>query len=868
MACELAISLTSSPTLAATPTRTRKVTGPMRATFIFIIIALSGLGCSDSSRPANPMAAPGGGAARGADGTPANSTAPEMSGMPSGGTEPASNEAMGSLPIAGGPTAPSTGGAGVTAMTPRIDQTFNLDWKYVEGDEAGADAAAHDDSAWTFVDVPHSTKFVTPEDVTAYLGVSWYRKHFSVPADHEGRKIFVTFDAAMQAADVWVNGVAVARHEGGYTPFTIDLTSAITYGEADNVIAVRVDSRANANWAPGWDGVDFQYHGGLYRNVRLSVTSPLHVTDAVHANRVAGGGVFITTRSIDVEAATLDVKTHVLNEFSTAKDATLLSELVDASGQVVASAETAAPIEAGAGFDFIQSLTVTSPRLWHPNTPVLYTLRTSLKDGETTVDALATRTGIRRIEWTHDQGLVINGTAFQSFGTNLHQEMFGLGNAVPDSAVYHDVKRVRDAGMTFLRGAHYPHSPAFYDACDELGVLVLNAQTGWQRYIDTSAFRDSTFRELRDMIRRDRNHPSVVAWEASLNESGFPDDWAQQAHSIVHEEYPGDQAYSAAWMWSRADIFIEASQHAVRETTDPRPIIIIEYGDWDYGGAESTSRQAREAGDIAMLTQANNVEDGTSLNLGVPWYSTSGYWDFADYGGFTNYGLTRCGLVDMYRLPKFSYYFMQSQRDPNLIVDGISSGPMVYIANHWTPTSPTTVRVYGNCDEVTLSLDGTPIATREPDAGTNLPHPPFNFDLGAFTPGELRADCRIGDAVVATFSRRTPGAEAAIVLRPEATTLRADASDARLVFIDVVDANGTVVPTNEARVNLSLSGPGSIVGPTTIGLKGGQLATWVRATRATGPLTLEASAPGLASASVELLSEAVPGIPPAPAGRD
>jgi hypothetical protein len=840
----------------------------MHVKFMVIpLVSVLGVGCGNSSRPAEASAAPGGGAAAGATGAPANPT-PETAGMPNGGAGFPSNEAMGSLPIAGVPTAPSTGGSGVTAMTPRIDETFNLDWKYVEGDEAGADAAAHDDTAWAFVDVPHSTKFVTPEDVTAYLGVSWYRKHFSISAEYQGRKIFVTFEGAMQAADVWVNGMPVARHEGGYTPFTIDLTNAVTYGATDNVMAVRVDSRANESWAPGWDGVDFQYHGGLYRNVRLAVTSPLHVTDAVYENRVAGGGVFITTRSIDDGTATLDVKTHVRNESSIAKNATLLSELVDASGQVVASAEMAAPIEAGADFDFVQSLTVTSPRLWHPNTPVLYTLRTSLKDGATTVDGLSTRTGIRRVEWTHDQGLVINGAPFRAFGTNLHQETFGLGNAVPDSAVYRDVKRVRDAGMTFLRGAHYPHPPSFYDACDELGVLVLDAQTGWQRFIDTPAFRDSTFRELRDMIRRDRNHPSVVAWEASLNESGFPDDWAQQAHAIVHEEYPGDQAYSGQWLGSRADIFIEASQHDVRATTDQRPIIIVEYGDWDYGGAESTSRQAREAGDVAMLTQANNVEDGTNLNLGVPWYSASGYWDFADYGGFTNYGLTRCGLVDMYRLPKFSYYFMQSQRDPSVIVDGVDSGPMVYIANHWTPTSPTTVRVYGNCDEVALSLDGTPIATQAPDAGSNLPHPPFNFDVGAFTPGELRADCRIGDRVVATFSRRTPEVPTALVLRPEAPTLRADASDARLVFIDVVDANGTVVPTSAALVNLSLSGPGSIVGPTTIALKGGQLATWIRATRASGTITLEASAQGLTSASVELLSEAVPGVPPAPARRD
>jgi len=192
---------------------------------------------------------------------------------------------------------------------------------------------------------------------------------------------------------------------------------------------------------------------------------------------------------------------------------------------------------------------------------------------------------------------------------------------------------------------------------------------------------------------------------------------------------------------------------------------------------------------------------------------------------------------------------------------------MVYIANHWTPTSPTTVRVYGNCEQVALSLNGTVVATRAADAGTNLPHPPFNFALGAFSPGVLRADCRIGGAVVATFTRRTPTARRALALRPEATTLRADASDARLIFIDVLDENGTVVPNDASQVTLAVSGPGALVGPSTLTMKGGQLATWVRSTRANGTVTLTASAPGLSTASVELTSETVLGLAPAPADR-
>jgi hypothetical protein len=155
--------------------------------------------------------------------------------------------------------------------TNRVNIIFNTDWKFNQGDVSGAQATAFSDTAWTYVDLPHTTKFVTPDDPNAALSISWYRKHFTVDSAYQGRKLWVEFEAAMQTAQVWVNGVSVATHNGGYTPFTIDLTSAVTYGGADNVIAVKIDNNANANWAPGWSGVDFQYHGGLYREDRKSV---------------------------------------------------------------------------------------------------------------------------------------------------------------------------------------------------------------------------------------------------------------------------------------------------------------------------------------------------------------------------------------------------------------------------------------------------------------------------------------------------------------------------------------------------------------------------------------------------------------------
>jgi beta-galactosidase/beta-glucuronidase len=537
----------------------------------------------------------------------------------------------------------------------RLELNFNLDWKYHEGDVSGAEETAFDDSGWSYVDLPHSTKFVTPEDPEAYLGVSWYRKHFTVDAAFQGRKVYLGFGAAMQSADVWVNGAKMLRHVGGYTPFTIDASGGVSYGGVDNLVALKIDSRANPDWAPGQAVVDFQYYGGLYRDVRMIVTDKLHITDAVYAGKVAGGGVFVTYPEVGSDSAAVDIQTNVINEDGVPRAATLASEIVDAGGAAVGSASADAVIQPGEDYDFSRTIVVRNPKLWHPDTPNLYTLRTTGREGGQVADAFRTRIGIRRIEWTHDGGLIINGARYKAQGVNMHSQIYGLGNAVPPRSIYYDVKRIKEGGMNFIRGSHYPHDPAFYEACDELGILVLDSTTGWQFYNDSQAFRDNTYQELRDMIRRDRNHPSVAAWEASLNESNFTDAWAQGANQIVHEEYPGDQAFSAAWKWSRADILIGAAQHDIRATTDPRPIIIDEYGDWDYGGAQSTSRRAREAGDAAMLTQADNVQDGRNKNLALPWFTADGYWDCADYGGF---GLIRSGLVDMYRIPKYAYYLM------------------------------------------------------------------------------------------------------------------------------------------------------------------------------------------------------------------
>ncbi|MBN1309640.1 MAG: DUF4982 domain-containing protein [Chitinispirillaceae bacterium] len=737
----------------------------------------------------------------------------------------------------------------------RVTQNFNLGWKYYQGDVNGAEAVSFGDGGWENAVLPHNTKWITPDNDEAYQGVAWYRKHFTLSEDYQGRKIFIEFEGAMQQSRVWVNGESMGTYEGGYMGFVYDITDQVSLS-GENVIAVRIDTRSNSNWAPGRVDVDFRYYGGLYRDAWLHITDKLHVTHELFADTKAGGGVFVTYPAVSTSEATVNVKTQVINENGSAANCTVVSDIIDATGTVAGTATATSSIDASASKTFSQAITISNPKLWNHLTPNCYTLHTTVKNGTATVDYLMTRIGIRRIDWTRSQGVKINNDFYKLRGTNEHQDIYGLGNALSDRAIFYEIKMIKEAGFDFIRCAHYPHDPSLYDACDSLGILVMNCLTGWQSFPNNSSFKNNTYKECREMVRRDRNHPSVVIWETSLNESRYDDAWARTVHDIAHEEYPGDQMFTNGYRTSVFDVFSDAAAHDALYNERSRPVIVAEYGDWEYGGFTSSSRVLREDSDDKLLTQAYNHQHRMNMNRSYSWFSVDAFWCYGDYGSVLLDGPFFGGCTDMYRLPKYSYYFFRSQRSPKDSIPGVSMGPMVFIANRWQQGSPTTVKVYSNCDSVSLYKNGSLVATRGHDAddiSNRLDYPPFTFNGVSFTTGTLRADGKIRGTVAATHSRTTPEAAAAVQLRPiSSEPLFADGSEARLVWIDVIDAKGTVVPTSTARVNISVTGDATILGPSTVTMKGGRLATWVRAGTSDGSITVNATSNGLTEGSLEL----------------
>jgi beta-galactosidase len=728
----------------------------------------------------------------------------------------------------------------------RIKLNFNGNWLFFRGeikDDAVKDPSFKDKN-WQMVHLPHSPK-ITPLRYPwkpETEGINWYRKHFQLPEIYKGRKIFIEFEGADQVAEVWINGTYLLKHIGAYLPFTMDITDYIQFEEQSNVLAVKINNFADeeipvyGNWIS---------HGGLYRDVSLHVTDRLHITDAVYANIVAGGGVFVTYPLITDSIAHIQVKTHVLNEHMSATNCQIKTHLVDAYNRVVATVENRQIIDTGKDYTFDQLIRLSDFHLWHPNHPYLYKIHTEIFNNDTLVDDYQTRIGIRRIQFNHE-GLTINGERFTFMGTNRVQDYPYVAWAFPNSAQRRDAIYLKEAGFQYVRSSHNPQDPSYLDACDKLGILVMDCIPGFQ-FIGGAQFREYSFQNMKEIIRRDRNHPSVILWELSLNETEYDSIFAQTAMRIGHEEYPGDQFFVAGWKFpSIYDVFIQASQHGARDYSDKTPLVISEYGHWDFGGGNSTSDVNLKDGELAMLVQARNHQESLNLNRGLSFLCGDGLWVGIDFQCYPS------GVMDYFRIPKFSYFFYQSQRDPNLIFKGIDSGPMVFIANYWTEKSPRTITVYSNCELVSLFLNDQFITSQPPDTGIfteNLLHPPFIFKNIPWKAGKLKAIGYIDGKEAASHSRITPGKASFIDLR---FNLRdeamANGEDLFFVYASIVDKNGTIVRDLVKEISFQVTGSGILVSPEKVETEAGTAVVLIRTTDKPGQIVIKAETEGLKEA--------------------
>jgi beta-galactosidase len=393
--------------------------------------------------------------------------------------------------------------------SPRQVLPADAGWKFILGDLSGAEAPSFADASWRSLDLPHDWSIESKPDQDNPSGagggffpggIGWYRKSFRAPATWKGKRVSVEFDGVYRDATVYLNGHKLGTHPYGYTAFTFDLTPDLNFSGA-NVLAVRVDNSAqpNSRWYSG---------SGIYRHVRVVVTDPTHL---------AHWGVFVTTPEATTTSAKVSIHTRVANESSAAADVTIETSLLDKAGNKVGSAQSKLALAPGKEDEAAQEIAVANPALWSPESPSLYrAVSTIHKDGKV-IDQLTTPFGIRTLVWSADKGLLLNGKSIKLTGGSVHHDNGPLGAAAFDRAEERRVELLKAAGMNAVRTAHNPPSPAFLDACDRLGLLVLDEPFDvWQahkvKFDYGSDFDEWWKQDVSSMVLHDRNHPSIVIW--------------------------------------------------------------------------------------------------------------------------------------------------------------------------------------------------------------------------------------------------------------------------------------------------------------------------------------------------------------------
>lgn len=754
---------------------------------------------------------------------------------------------------------------------------FNPGWRFHKGDVPNAGALDFDDSAWAVVSTPHSVELMPAEasGCRNYQGIAWYRKHFVAPEETSGKELLLHFEAIMGKQQFYVNGKLVKEHLGGYLPVTVSLTEAGVQAGDSCVVAVMADNSDDKSYPPGKTQytLDFAYHGGIYRDVWMIAKSPVAMTDAIEAGKVAGGGVFVHFDRISEKSADVFVNTEVKNSGTRTKSVTVETTLTDANGTLVKRTSERLTLVSGESKTAQQRIVVKNPHLWSPDTPYLYRVESRIKEGSKSVDGGITRVGIRLCEFKGKEGFWLNGKPFgQLVGANRHQDFAYVGNAVPNSQQWRDAKRLRDAGCRIIRVAHYPQDPSFMDACDELGLFVIVATPGWQFWNKNPEFAARVHDNTRNIIRRDRNHPSVLMWEPILNETRYPEDFALEALQITKDEYPYTgrpvaaadvhsagvkEHYDVVYGWPGDDEKADAPEQC---------IFTREFGENvdDWYAHNNDNRASRSWGERPMKVQALSLAktyDGLYRTTGK--FIGGAQWHPFDHQRGYHPDPYWGGLFDCFRQPKYAYYMFRSQTASDLNHPLAESGPMVYIMHEMTQFSDKDVVVFSNCDSVRLSLyDGTkswtlPVVHRE----GGMPNAPvvfenvwdfweargYSYTQKNWQKVNMVAEGIVDGKVVCSMkkmpSRRST--KLRLYVDWQSKPLVADGSDFIVVVAEVTDDSGNVRRLAKENIVFSVEGEGEIIGDGSIyanprPVEWGSAPVLIRSTRQAGKIKVKA----------------------------
>lgn len=774
------------------------------------------------------------------------------------------------------------------AMSERQIINFNTNWLYSPNEYTNAELSGFDDSGFEPVSIPHANKILEKHkgpnfqsQIESYRFVSWYRRHFALPECYaEGKRVIVEFEGVATVAEVYVNGNFVGEHKGAYTGFAYDITDYINSDGADNVIALKVDSTKRTDIPPEGGRVDYCLFGGIVRDVNMIIAGSTYVENT-----------FISTPGLeesDGESTTLHAETKVINKSGEDKEYTVNTILKDAEGSVVTQISSTETVKENEIYTFVQnSEKIVSPHLWHGlDDPYLYTVLTRVMDGEECIDDYETKIGFR---WTSfkdeadDASFCLNGEPLKLLGINRHEQWPWIGRAVVNRLQERDADLIKETGFNAVRCSHYPQDPSFLERCDELGLIVFEEAPGWQ-HIGDAAWREVYKENIREMIVRDRNHPSIVTWGVRVNESNDNDTLYTETNQIARELDPTRPTHGAR----REDTYsgsnfledIYAAHYVYPETPVHTPFIVTEHS-WDcwtngYGYPWATDEQA--------LAFTKDFADKVNYYYGNKLCAGGFAWSMFDYDNEVNYTRTNnvfySGLYDIFRLAKPAANLYISQKDPE------KYGANIYIANYWDDDAkPLTVNavsgdiaqggssgssategenfavtVMSNCDTVELYINGVKVDKEPTRQYTNLPHPFFVFDDVTYEAGEITAIGYIDGEEAARYAQKTPGTPTKLIVKPDDDSITADGADFTSVTVMAVDANGTHVPLANNTVTITVNGDGKFIGEKTIALEGGRTAFFVQSLyNETGNVHCTVTADNMESAECDITVTAFEG---------
>jgi beta-galactosidase len=771
---------------------------------------------------------------------------------------------------------------------------FDPDWLFSRGDFSSSAMPAFDDSGWRKLNLPHDWSVEGPFDAslgsaTGYApgGIAWYRKHFKLDSAYKGKAVAIEFDGVYNNAEVWINGQFAGRRPYGYSSFHLDLTPYLKFDKKDeNVLAVRVDHTRlpDSRWYTG---------SGIYRHVRLRINDKLHI---------GRWGVFVSTSQIKGDVATVRIETTVENDSGNKKGFSLQSEIVGPDGRFVDSRTSLGTVDNDSKQTLVQQFSIDRPKLWSLDSPLMYTVNTSLNVGSKAIDGTSTPFGIRSAKFDPDKGFFLNEKPLKIKGVCIHHDAGCLGAAVPEKVLERRLRLLQDLGVNAIRTSHNPPAPELLDLCDRLGLLVMDEAfdeftpgknkwvSGWNaglpgRFGYSEVFDQWADNDIQDMVLRDRNHPCIIMWSIG-NEIDYAND--PFSHPVLGKEYKPENP-PAENMVKCARPLIDA----VKKLDPSRPVTaalanvpmsdavglcelleIVGYNYQEQRYADDHKKNSRRV----IFGSENHPTYGAWLAVRDNQYISGQFlWTGIDYLGEAGRWPNRAagfGLLDLCGYKKPLAWFRQSlwTDKPMVYICAATGGeqnPRMKEEEHWNWSKGQTVAVhcYSNCPEVQLSLNDKPIGSKKLKEATNGV---LTWQV-PYEPGRLTANGLKDGKTVCQYNLITAGKASKIQLSYDVTELAADGKDICHLGFEVVDAKGVCVPDAANELTFEIAGPAAIIGIDNGDLNDtsnckdlvhkayhGRGLAIIQSKTAAGKVTVKASSKGLESAAATLTVDKVP----------